>query len=166
MQQEAQTTALGFLAVSAGAFEIEIVNQGALEVWSLYRLPFTASGKEFVWFILIRVSTITFISVHPRTYLFVIKTVNFSAQLTQAESQAAYEVRRQQPSNDKSSTATSTPSGIFSLYPVGLVDEDHTNDKSKPAVDDESSASVDLTSSTSCTLHCILQQLLSHLGTD
>jgi len=36
MQSEAQTTTRGFLAVTAGALEIAIVIQGALEVWSLY----------------------------------------------------------------------------------------------------------------------------------
>jgi len=36
MQLEAQTTARGFLAVSAGALEILIIIQGTFEVWSLY----------------------------------------------------------------------------------------------------------------------------------
>jgi len=40
MQPEAQTTTRSSLAVSAGALEIAIVIQGALEVLSLYLLPF------------------------------------------------------------------------------------------------------------------------------
>jgi len=41
MQPEAQTTTCVSLVVNAGALEIAIVIQGALEVLSLYLLPFS-----------------------------------------------------------------------------------------------------------------------------